>query len=418
MGKPKIRFQGYTEDWEQRKLGEVAGKVIGGGTPKTNIEEYWNGDIPWIQSSNVQENEMFNFDIPKSITREGLDKSAAKMVPENSIAVVTHVGVGKLVFVPFPYTTSQDFTSLAELETDANFTCYSLFQRLQNDLHVVQGSAIKGITKDDLLTKEIMVPVIEEQKKIGECFRNLDHLITLHQRKCDETKKLKKYMLQKMFPQNGHSVPEIRFSGFTEDWEQRKLGDVLVGLQNNTLSRADLSSDTGVAKNVHYGDVLIKFGEILDVSKEQLPMILDESVLTKYKASFLQNGDVIVADTAEDSTVGKCSEIAGVNDEVVLSGLHTIPYRPVEKFTSGYLGYYLNSSAYHNQLIPLMQGIKVTSISKSAMQDTNIVYPKSQEEQGKIGAYFRSLDEMITLHQQKCEKLQKIKKFMLQNMFV
>lgn len=193
--------------------------------------------------------------------------------------------------------------------------------------------------------------------------------------------------------------PKIRFQGYTEDWEQRKLGDVLVGLQNNTLSRADLSSDTGVAKNVHYGDVLIKFGEILDVSKEQLPMILDESVLTKCKASFLQNGDVIVADTAEDSTVGKCSEIAGVNDEVVLSGLHTIPYRPVEKFAFGYLGYYLNSSAYHNQLIPLMQGIKVTSISKSAMQDTNIVYPKSQEEQGKIGAYFRSLDEMITLHQ-------------------
>ena len=213
------------------------------------------------------------------------------------------------------------------------------------------------------------------------------------------------------------SKPKVRFKKFTNDWEQRKLGDLLVGLQNNTLSRADLSSDTGVAKNVHYGDVLIKFGEILDVSKEQLPMISDESVLTKYKASFLQNGDVIVADTAEDSTVGKCSEIAGLNDEVVLSGLHTIPYRSVEKFASGYLGYYLNSSAYHNQLIPLMQGIKVTSISKSAMQDTNIVYPKSQEEQGKIGAYFRFLDEMITLHQRKCDDLRKLKKYMLQKMF-
>ena len=192
MGIPKIRFKGYTEDWEQRKLGKLAGKVIGGGTPKTNIAEYWNGDIPWIQSSNVQENEMFSFDIPKSITQEGLDKSAAKMVPENSIAVVTHVGVGKLVFVPFSYTTSQDFTSLAELKTDAKFTCYSLFQRLQNDLHVVQGSAIKGITKDDLLTKEIMVPVIEEQQKIGEYFSNLDHLITLHHRKQKYCKKYKK----------------------------------------------------------------------------------------------------------------------------------------------------------------------------------------------------------------------------------
>ena len=172
-------------------------------------------------------------------------------------------------------------------------------------------------------------------------------------------------------------------------------------MQNNTLSRADLSNESGIAKNIHYGDLLIKFGEVLDVSKERLPMILDEYVLTKYKASFLQNGDVVVADTAEDSTVGKCSEIAGLNDEIVLSGLHTIPYRPVEEFATGYLGYYLNSGAYHNQLIPLMQGIKVTSISKSAMQDTDIVYPKSVKEQGKIGDYFQSLDHLITLHQWK-----------------
>ena len=203
--------------------------------------------------------------------------------------------------------------------------------------------------------------------------------------------------------------PKIRFKGYNEDWEQRKLGEVMVSLQNNTLSRADLSNETGIAKNVHYGDVLIKFGEVLDVSEENLPMISDESVLIKYKASFLQNGDVIVADTAEDSTVGKCSEIAGLNDEVVLSGLHTIPYRPIEKFASGYLGYYLNSSAYHKQLIPLMQGIKVTSISKSAMQDTKIVYPKSMEEQGKIGNYFRNLDHLITLHHRECIILRKTK---------
>ena len=211
--------------------------------------------------------------------------------------------------------------------------------------------------------------------------------------------------------------PKIRFKGFDGDWEQRKLGEILIGLQNNTLSRADLSNETGVAKNVHYGDVLIKFGEVLDVSKEKLPMISDESILSKYKSSFLQNGDIIIADTAEDSTVGKCSEIAGLNDEIVLSGLHTIPYRPIEKFASGYLGYYLNSSAYHNQLIPLMQGIKVTSISKSAMQDTDIVYPKSVEEQGKIGDYFQSLDNLITLHQKKCEQLTILKKYMLQKMF-
>ena len=188
-------------------------------------------------------------------------------------------------------------------------------------------------------------------------------------------------------------------------------------MQNNTLSRADLSNETGIAKNVHYGDVLIKFGDVLDVSREQLPMIKDEKILDKYKASFLQNGDVIIADTAEDTTVGKCSEIAGLRDEVVLSGLHTIPYRPVEKFATGYLGYYLNASAYHDQLIPLMQGIKVTSISKYVMQDTDIVYPKSIEEQAMIGSYFQSLDHLITLHQRKCDQTKNLKKYMLQKMF-
>ena len=276
---------------------------------------------------------------------------------------------------------------------------------------------IPYIVMNMLTDLEISVPIAEEQQKIGKYFGQLDFLITLHQRKCDETKKLKKFMLQKMFPKKDEKKPEIRFADFTDDWEQRKFGDVLVSLQNNTLSRADLSNESGVARNVHYGDVLIKFGEVLDVGKEQLPMITDERVLSKYKASFLQNGDVIVADTAEDSTVGKCSEIVGLNGDIVLSGLHTIPYRPVEKFATGYLGYYLNSGAYHNQLIPLMQGIKVTSVSKSAMQDTDIVYPKSVKEQAMIGNCFQSLDHLITLHQRKCDEIKEIKKFMLQNMF-
>ena len=176
---------------------------------------------------------------------------------------------------------------------------------------------------------------------------------------------------------NKSYVPAIRFKGFTDAWEQRELGEVFISLQNNTLSRADLSYKQGAALNVHYGD-LIKLGEYLDIRKEALPMIMDSSVVAKYKASFLQNGDVIVADTAEDKTVGKCSEIAGLTDETVISGLHTMPYRPLFKFASGYLGYYMNSNSYRDQLLPLMQGIKVTSISKSAMQNTAVCYPKAE----------------------------------------
>ena len=269
-----------------------------------------------------------------------------------------------------------EMISIFNTDNNPLFTATMFNATLQNEFAMrVEGGSVTNLYFEKLKNIEVSFPSIPEQEKIAAYFADLDHLITLHQRKYDKLTKVKKSMLEKMFPKNGTNVPEIRFKGFTDAWEQRKLGNVLVSLQNNTLSRADLSNESGVAKNVHYGDVLIKVGEVLDVGKEQLPMILDESVLTKYKASFLQNGDVIVADTAEDSTVGKCSEIAGLNDEIVLSGLHTIPYRPVENFASGYLGYYLNSDTYHNQLLPLMQGIKVTSISKSAMQDTDIFYP-------------------------------------------
>ena len=211
--------------------------------------------------------------------------------------------------------------------------------------------------------------------------------------------------------------PAIRFKGFDDAWEQRKLGEVLIGLQNNTLSRAELTSEQGVALNVHYGDVLIKFGEYLDVKKEALPMVMDSSIVAKYKASFLQNGDIIVADTAEDETVGKCSEIAGLTNETAISGLHTIPYRPQFRFASGFLGYYMNSNSYHHQLLPLMQGIKVTSISKSAMQNTSICYPKTEDEQAEISGFFRNLDHLIALHQRKYYKFVCLKKAMLEKMF-
>lgn len=188
---------------------------------------------------------------------------------------------------------------------------------------------------------------------------------------------------------------------------------MFVSLQNNTLSRADLSTEQGIAKNIHYGDILVNYGEVLNVNIEKLTMIDNESVIIKYKSSFLQNGDIIMADTAEDETVGKCTEIDGLKNQIVVSGLHTIPYRPQIKFASKYLGYYMNSSAYHNQLLPLMQGIKVTSISKTAMQNTDIIYPKTKEEQSKIGEFFYNIDNLITLHQQKNMKGKNIMKNLL-----
>ena len=213
------------------------------------------------------------------------------------------------------------------------------------------------------------------------------------------------------------NIPEIRFAGFTDPWEQRKLGDCFDFLQNNTLSRAELSAETGAALNIHYGDILIKYGEYLDVSSEQMAYIPDQEIVDKFKASQLADGDIIMADTAEDETVGKCSEIAGLQGETAISGLHTIPLRPAEKFAPGFLGYYMNSDAYHDQLLPLMQGIKVTSVSKNAIKNTDISYPVDITEQVAIGQYFIRLDNLITLHQRKYDRLKNVKKSMLEKMF-
>ncbi len=163
-----------------------------------------------------------------------------------------------------------------------------------------------------------------------------------------------------------------------------------------------MNYESGTVKNVHYGDVLIKFGDYIDASKTKLPYISDNATTDKFRNSFLQDGDIIIADTAEDDTVGKCTEIQGSKGLKLLSGLHTIACRPKEKYGPMFLGYYINSPAYHSQLKPLMQGIKVTSISKSAFQDTDMILPKSIDEQIKIGEYFSNLDNLITLHQCKC----------------
>ena len=197
---PEIRFAGFTDDWEQRKVSAIASDTRGGGTPATSNETYWSGDIPWIQSSDLSEGKLFGVEPRKYISRDGLNNSATQLVPENSIAVVTRVGVGKLAFMPFSYTTSQDFLSLCKLQTEPHFTVYALYQMLQGELQAVQGTSIKGMTKDDLLSKSIFAPKDEvEQQQLGSYFRTLDTLITLHQRKLEKLKKIKSAMLEKMF---------------------------------------------------------------------------------------------------------------------------------------------------------------------------------------------------------------------------
>lgn len=209
--------------------------------------------------------------------------------------------------------------------------------------------------------------------------------------------------------------PSIRFAGFTDALEQRKFNEVFIYLKNNSLSRSELNYEQGTIKNIHYGDVLIRFGEVLDTENDEIPYISNKDFKIE-NTSVLQNGDIVIADAAEDETVGKCTEIKGMEEIDIVSGLHTIPCRPTVKFGGGYLGYYINSNAYHDQLLKLIQGTKVSSISKSALKNTNIIYPYI-EEQKYIGNFFINLDNIITLHKRKLELLKDTEKAMIQKVF-
>ena len=193
--------------------------------------------------------------------------------------------------------------------------------------------------------------------------------------------------------------PRCFLGSFDFSWEQRKFDEVFdCTVPNNTLSRAELSYDVGTVLNVHYGDVLIKYGSVLDVQKDDIPRI-PLRCREDFNGALLQDGDVIIADTAEDETTGKACEIGNLQGSAIVSGLHTMVCRPRNRMALGYLGYYLNSNAYHHQLLPLMQGIKVLSLSRSNIQKTSVSYPIAVKEQQLIADYFSQLDNLITLHQ-------------------
>ena len=376
---PAIRFAGFTDPWEQRKLGELVTTTIGGGTPSTSNPAYWDGEIPWIQSSNVLEDTLFDVDIPKAITQKGLEESAAQIVPENSIAVVTHVGVGKLIYLPFQYSTSQDFISLCGLKGDARYTCYALWKRLQEDLHIVQGSAIKGITKEDLLEKNLPMPSVEEQAQIGVLFSQLDNLITLHQRKYDKLVIFKKSMLEKMFPKDGESVPEIRFAGFTDPWEQRKFSEIV-----DVCSGRDYKQlDGGPIPVYGTGGYMTSVSEALSHNRDAIGIGRKGTIDKPYllKAPFWTVDTLFYAIPKSD-----------INLEFALCSFSNVDWKSKDESTG------------------------LPSLSKESINETVLSVP-NVVEQNHLGSFFADLDRLITLHQRKLELLQNIKKSLLDKMF-
>ena len=210
-------------------------------------------------------------------------------------------------------------------------------------------------------------------------------------------------------------IPKLRFLSFpVKDWEEKKLQDVFTYLSTNSYSRNLLNNRQGIYQNIHYGDILIKYGSIIDAQKEEIPYLNEDIECTT--DNIIMDGDIVMADTAEDEIVGKTSEIFNIGDKKILSGLHTFWLRPLISFAPKYLGYFFNSTQYHNQLLPLIQGVKVSSISKKALNNTVVVYPSISEQQ-KIADCLSSLDDLIEATAKKVEALKEHKKGLMQRLF-
>jgi type I restriction enzyme S subunit len=427
---PEIRCVGFSGDWKPFPLDEVVDVLDGDrGHNYPNGEDLKEeGHTLFLSASNVTK-AGFKFDAKQYITQEKSDSLGNGKLMLDDIILTSRGSVGHIAWyneninqqIPFARINSGMLILRAKNHIDPSIISHYLKSPMgKKKIEVISfGSAQPQLTKASVSKYSVSIPDVKlEQIQIGNYFQKLDEIINQHQQKHDKLSNIKKAMLEKMFPKVGETLPEIRFEGVNGDWDTRPFSKSMSFIGTNTLSRADLNYEKGSAKNIHYGDILIKFGETLNIKSGCIPYITSGEIAEKLNSRKLQDGDVLFADAAEDESVGKCVEVQNIDTEIVLSGLHTIATRPVLPFSPSYLGYYFNSNSFHEQLLPLMQGTKVLSISKTAISTTSIKYPKSKLEQEKIGNYFQKLDELINQHQQQITKLNNIKQACLNKMFV
>ena len=391
MAKPKIRFKGYQEDWEQRKLGEVAKEFKSGNSLKVD-EIGITGDYPVYGGNGLR----------GYTSTYNHDGEFALIGRQGALCGNMNYSVGKAYF------TEHAVVVKADENNDTKFMYYML--DTMNLGQYSDQSAQPGLAVNKLVKLENLFPQKEEQQRIGLYFSNVDHLITLHQRKCDQTKKLKKFMLQKMFPQNGKKVPELRFSEFTDDWEQRKLGEfgkttggTSIESEFNELGKYKVISIGSYSETSKYNDQGIRANktnktESRILNKNNLTMILNDKT-----ASGNIIGRVLLID-ADDSYV--------FNQRTERIEVYENEYLPE------FLYHFLNADNIREKIIRAAQGNTQIYVNWNSISELSYKIPLSKHEQRKIADLFNQLDNLITLHQRKYEELQKVKKFMLQNMFV
>ena len=414
MGKPKIRFKGYTDEWEQRKFGEITELK---SASRVHKDEWTSNGVPFYRSSDVMaaingtENE-------KAYISEELYEKLSKVsgkLEEGDILVTGGGSVGNPYIVPDNKPLYTKDADLLWIKNKGKFHPYFLYEfffspTFRNYLGSISHvGTIAHYTITQLSDTPICLPSFEEQKEVGEYFQSLDNLITLHQRKCNETKKLKKYMLQKMFPQNGEKVPEVRFSGFTDDWEQRKLGDILEDMYNGQTPSRNRSE---------YWNGKISWLSSGELNRGIVSRSI-ETITTKGKESanlrLVPKGTFVMAITGLEAagTRGNCT-ILGFDTTLNQSCMALFPKEDL--LTPNFLFQWYRKVG-EEYGINYTQGTKQQSYNAELIKILPISLP-SVKEQEKIAGYLENLDALITLHQQKCDELRDVKKYMLQNMFI
>jgi len=406
---PAIRFKGFSDAWEQRKLSEITDKVTEKNAGLQYVETFTNS----AEFGIISQRDFFDHDIAKLGSLDGYYIVKNEDFVYNP-RISTSAPVGPINRNKLGRTgvMSPLYTVFRPHDIDTTYLEYFFKCGYWHSFMNFNGDS--GARSDRFSIRDnvffqmpIPIPDIDEQRKIGELLTCLDNLITLHQRKFEKLTNVKKSMLEKMFPQNGSSYPEIRFKGFTDPWEQRKLGDIgetYTGLSGKT--KADFGH--GQARFVTYMNV---FSNPISNPEMTEPIEIDP------KQNEVEVGDVLFTTSSETpEEVGMSSVLLEKRGKTYLNSF-CFGFRPSEKIDSYYLAYMLRSQSAREKIILLAQGISRYNISKNKVMEIAVSLP-SLDEQKLIGQCFRQLDHLITLHQRELEKLQNIKKSMLEKMFV
>ena len=384
---PAIRFKGFSDAWEQRKLGDIA-DIVGGGTPSTGNQSYWDGDIDWYAPAEIAD-QIYANSSQKKITGLGYENSSAKMLPPGTVLFTSRAGIGKTAILTRKGCTNQGFQSIVPHrgELDSYFI-FSRTEELKRYGELVgAGSTFVEVSGKQMAVMELMMPpTMREQQTIGGFFQQLDNLITLHQRKFEKLTNVKKSMLEKMFPQNGSSYPEIRFKGFTDPWEQRKAKE-LCNIGTGKSNTQDQVED-GIYPFYIRSDIPVKSNK------------------------YLYDCEAVI--TIGDGNIGRVFHY--VNGKF---DLHQRCYKMTDfQDIWGKYFYYFFSTRFYDRAMKMTAKATVDSVRLEMISEMDIWKPTAIDEQKKIAEFFANLDNLITLHQRELEKLQNIKKSMLEKMFV